>query len=60
MPQIGAPPAYSRVALGAQHQIGTFFESDGVSAIHPTPVELWEAPIRLPLPEDLFLMPRPR
>lgn len=43
----------------AQHQIGTFFESDGKSAIQPTPAELWEFPIRV-LPDDLFFVPRPR
>jgi hypothetical protein len=60
MTSVGAPPDYSQVAFGAQHQIGTFFESDGAKVIHPAPAELWEAPIHLPLPEDLFLMPRPQ
>jgi len=60
MTSVGAPPDYSRVALGAQPQIATFFESDGATVLHPAPAELWEAPIRRPLPEDLFLMPRLR
>ena len=54
-----APPSYARVALGSQHQIATFFESDGANVTHPTPAELWEAPIRTSL-DDLFLLPRPR
>ena len=49
---------YARVAVGAQNQIAIFFASDGVTVIHPTPTELWEAPIRSPLPEDLFFLPR--
>ena len=55
-----APAHYSRVTLGAQQQIATFFASDGTSMIHPTPTELWEVPVRTPLPEDLFFLPRPR
>jgi len=53
-----APPNYSRVAFGAQHQIGTFFETDGAEVTHPTPTHLWEAPISSPLPEDTFFLPR--
>ena len=56
--QVGAAPNYSRVAFGAQHQIGTFFESDGATVIHPTPTHFWEAPISRPLPEDTFFLPR--
>lgn len=55
-----APPNYSRVAFGAQHQIGMFFETDGAVVTHPTPTDLWEAPISGPLPEDTFFLPRPR
>jgi hypothetical protein len=51
---------YARVAVGAQHQIATFFASDGAMVIHPTPTELWETPIALPLPEDLYFLPRPQ
>jgi hypothetical protein len=50
---------YARIAVGAQEQIVAFFKSDGQSVIHPTPMELWEVPIRNPLPEDLFYLPRP-
>ena len=39
-----APAHYSRVTLGAQQQIATFFASDGTRMIHPTPTELWEVP----------------
>ena len=60
MSSVGGSPAVARVALGAQHQIGAFFESDGRTLVHPTPAELWESPIRKPLPEDLLFMPRPR
>jgi hypothetical protein len=55
-----AMPNVHRVALGAQHQIGTFFESDGATLMPPTPTELCEASIRLPFPEDPFYLPRPR
>lgn len=57
---VRAEPNYSRVALGAQQQIATFFESDGREVIHPEPAELWERPISSPLPEDTFYLPRPR
>jgi hypothetical protein len=53
-------PNYQRVALGAQHQIGVFFASDGKQAIHPTPTELWEWPIKGAMPEDLYFLPRAR
>ena len=51
---------YARVAIGGQQQIATFFESDGRRVIHPTPTELWEVPIKPPLPEGQFFLPRPR
>jgi hypothetical protein len=56
---VGAPPAYSRVAFGALEQIATFFETDGRTVTAPAPAELWEFPIRK-LPDDTFLLPRPR
>ena len=49
---------YARVAIGAQHQIATFFESDGAIVMHPSPVHLWEVPIPPPLPDDTFYLPR--
>jgi hypothetical protein len=52
------PANYGRVAVGAQDQIATLFASDGVTVIHPTPTELWEVPINLPMPEDRFFLPR--
>jgi hypothetical protein len=55
-----ATPNVQRVALGAQHQIGTFFETEGAEVTAPTPTHLWEAPISGPLPEDTFFLPRPR
>jgi hypothetical protein len=57
---LGPAQGLSEVALGAQHQIGAFFASDGRTVIHPEPVSLWEAPIRMPLPEDLLFLPRRR
>ena len=51
---------YARIALGAQHQIAMFFESDGAKVIHPTPTDLLEVPIKTPLSDDLFFLPRPR
>jgi hypothetical protein len=53
-------PDYQRIALGAQLQVGVFFASDGTKVIHPEPRELWEVPIKTPLPEDLFYLPRPK
>jgi hypothetical protein len=52
------PENYARVAIGAQNQIATLFATDGATVIHPTPTELWEAPIKSPLPENLFFLPR--
>jgi hypothetical protein len=49
---------YARVAVGAQHQIATFFQSDGAMVIHPTPTALWDLPFNIPLLEDLFFLPR--
>jgi hypothetical protein len=57
---VRARPNFARIGLAAQHQIGTFFESDGVTVIHPEPASLWEVPIRTPLPENLFFLPRIR
>ena len=56
--QVSAVPALSDVAFGAQHQIATFFESDGAIVMHPSPVHLWEVPIPPPLPDDTFYLPR--
>jgi dienelactone hydrolase len=53
-----ANPNFYRIFLGAQDQAATFFESDGRTVVHPTPTELWEVPIRSPLPNDLS--PRPK
>jgi hypothetical protein len=49
---------FYRIFLGAQHQVATFFASDGATVIHPTPMAFWEAPINSPLPDDLFFLPR--
>jgi Bacterial Ig-like domain len=53
------PANYARVAIGAQNQIATLFETDGAIVTHPTPTELWEAPISSPLPVDTWFLPRP-
>ena len=45
------------IALGAQQQIATFFASDGTVVIHPEPVQFFEVPIVLPLPEDFNFIP---
>jgi Bacterial virulence factor lipase N-terminal len=55
-----ANPNYYRIMLGAQHQVATFFASDGATVMHPTPTELWEVPIKLPVPADTYYLPRPR
>jgi hypothetical protein len=60
LPQIGSPPNFSRIALGAQQHIAAFFESDGAKVISPMPAAFWEVPVKTPLPEDTFYLPRPR
>jgi hypothetical protein len=52
---LNAAANYARVARGAQQQIASFFASDGAKVIHPLPAELWEVPIKSPLPEDLLV-----
>jgi hypothetical protein len=53
-----ASPNYYLIFRGAQHQVATFFESDGVTFANPTPTELWETPIAY-LRDDLYYLPRP-
>jgi uncharacterized protein (TIGR03437 family) len=48
-----AVPTIARAAAGAQEQIAAFFESDGTRIIHPEPADLFEVPIKLPLPENI-------
>ncbi len=50
-------PALSDIASSMQEQVATFFDSDGVQVIHPTPAQYFEVPIQLPLPEDLSFIP---
>lgn len=51
-------PAVQEIALAAQEQIAVFFASDGVEVIDPDGVgHLFEVPIILPMPEDLFFIP---
>jgi hypothetical protein len=50
-------PAWRDIALGAQEQIATFFESDGTEIIQPQPSRFFETPIQGPLPEDLNFIP---
>ncbi len=55
LPLRNQPPLVNTipVALGAQHQVRTFFETDGAGVTHPTPTHLWEAPISSPLPDEM-------
>jgi hypothetical protein len=58
LPLVG-PPLVNAIALGAQEQIATFFESDGSTIINPDP-KFFEVPIVPPLPETcnyLFSLP---
>jgi hypothetical protein len=45
------------IALEAQRQIATFFDSDGQTIIQPEPANYFEVPIKGPLPEDLNWIP---
>ena len=53
MSNVFTNPATTAIALEAQWQIATFFESDGTVIIQPEPKEYFEVPIKGPLPEDL-------
>ena len=53
-----ANPNFYRIFLGAQHQVATFFESDGATFGDPDPTELWATPIAY-LRDDLYYLPRP-
>jgi hypothetical protein len=61
--QIFADPALTAIALKAQHQIATFFASDGTKVIDPDDVPpaldvpIFEVPIVPPLPEALNYFP---
>lgn len=57
---VAQAPNWARIGLAAQQQIATFFETDGAEVTHPTPAEFWEVPIRGPLPEDTYYLPRPK
>jgi hypothetical protein len=50
-------PAWGDIALGAQEQIATFFESGGTEIIQPQPSRFFETPFQGPLPEDLNFIP---
>jgi hypothetical protein len=50
-------PATTAIALEAQRQIASFFESDGTEIIQPEPARYFEVPIQGPLPEDLNYIP---
>ena len=41
------------ITRGVQHQIATFFASDGAVVVHPEPARFFEVPLVGPLPEDL-------
>jgi dienelactone hydrolase len=53
-----AAPNFYRIYTGAQDQVTTFFQSDGVTFANPTPTELWETQIAY-LRDDLYYLPRP-
>jgi hypothetical protein len=57
MDSIGPNPLVAAIALGAQEQIATFFDSDGKMIIHPEPARFFEVPIKGPLPEELNWIP---
>jgi Bacterial virulence factor lipase N-terminal len=50
-------PSMKAISLSVQEQIAVFFASDGESLIQPEPVNYFEVPIRLPLPESLNYIP---
>ena len=47
--------AFRPIALGAQEQIAVFFSTGEI--IHPKPIQFFEVPIVLPLPEDFNFIP---
>jgi hypothetical protein len=51
------PGLAGAIALGAQEQIASFFESDGAEIIQPEPARFFEVPIAGALPEDLNFIP---
>jgi hypothetical protein len=53
-PQFFSPA--TPIALDAQEQAGTFFQTDGHSTINPDPT-YFEVPIAGPLPETLNFLP---
>ena len=61
VPPVSSDPLVNAIALDAQEQIATFFESDGDTVINPDPA-FFEVPIVPPLPETcnyLFPLPPP-
>jgi hypothetical protein len=59
VPPVSSDPLVNAIALDAQEQIATFFESDGDTVINPDPA-FFEVPIVPPLPETCnFLFPLP-
>jgi hypothetical protein len=52
-------PAWRDIALGAQEQIATFFETDGQLVIHPEPARFFETPLQGFLPEGLNFITGP-
>jgi len=48
---------FAAVTRGAQEQAAQFLASDGLVVIHPTPTNLFEVPIVLPLPEVVNFIP---
>jgi hypothetical protein len=59
VPPFSSEPLVNAIALGAQEQIATFFESDGSTIINPDQ-KFFEVPIVPPLPETCnYLFPLP-
>jgi hypothetical protein len=52
-----ANATFRDIARGAQDQMGAFFASHGLVMIHPAPMQFFEVPIVLPLPELLYFIP---
>jgi hypothetical protein len=48
---------FAAISRGAQEQAAQFLASDGLVVIHPTPANLFEVPIVLPLPEAVNFIP---
>src|SRR5262249_537280 len=48
-PQVGWRP----IVISAQEQVATFLASNGTATIAPSPALYWQAPVSLPIPDEL-------